>query len=321
MPVERGRHLAGPGARTPGGPTVASRRHPTGRRRGLASDQESILDLQGLAGNGAVAAALGRVRSGGNVVASAHAVSADLHAAAPEDGIQSIRAKAGGRGLLGLTIRGIEDSPPLFRAEPPVKSGDGYTAKARPVRQPPEPILEEYWPTKGRHKVADGTFIEVSDEWERKLRLGEDEHASDANLAVELTWKKVAAVINQLARQPGPVESSADAATNALWKRYLQALPADLRPDTATPSESAQRDVLAVRGGTFFGWMWESTVVRDTRGYHEPRTKGKATAGDVVVNEIVPADSKLPGPTSEELLTELRKKYTPGRKIIGSKLP
>lgn len=300
---------------------AATRRHPHRRRPGLPADQEAVLDLQRRVGNAAVTAVLTRLRGGGNRIVSAHRVKLDLKPAAPKGGLQSIRDKMGGRGVLGLTLRGIEDSPPLFRAEAPTQGKGGWTTKTRPVDKPPEPELEEYWPTKGRHRVADGTYIEVDDTWERKLKQGEDEHSRDAQLAVELTWKKVAAVINGLAKEPGPPQPSAEAATQALWTRYLKALPADLRPDSAKPSDAAQRDVLAVRGGTFFGWMWESTVVRDTRGYHEPRTRGKSVPGKDVVNEIVPADSKIPGPTSEDLLAELRKKYTPGRKIIGSKLP
>jgi hypothetical protein len=302
---------------------AGERRHRSHRRRGgLRGDEAAILDLQRLAGNAAVTAALTRLRGGGNRVATVDHATVDLKPAAPPGGLRSIRDRVGGRGVLGLTIRAIEDSPPLFRAETPTQAKGGWTTKARPVGKPPEPMLEELWPTQGRHKIADGTYLEVEPTWEDKLKLGEDEHASDAQLAVELTWKKVAATINALAKQPGPPAPSADAAVEALWKRYVKALPDEhLRPEGAKPSDAAQKDVLAVRGGTYFGWVWESTVVRDTRGYHEPRPKPKVTKGPDVVNVIDAAGSKIPGPSSADLLAELRAKYTPGRKIIGSKLP
>jgi hypothetical protein len=78
--------------------------------------------------------------------------------------------------------------------------------------------------------------------------------------------------------------------------------------------------VLAVEPGTFFAWMWETTVVRDTRGNHEPKTQPKKVGGRDVVNEIVVGGSQIPGKSSPDLLAELRAKYTPGRAIIGSKL-
>jgi hypothetical protein len=322
--TERGGRLTGPVMRTrreAPSPAPARPHHPHRRRGGrLPGDQESILDLQRLFGNAAVASALSRVRGGGNRVASVHRLQLDRKAMAPQGGLKSIRDKVKGRGVLGLTIRGIEDAPPFFRADTPAKGKDGWTTKAQSVRKPPEPILEEYWPTQGLHKIAERTFIDVTQDWEGKLEKGEDEHADDARLAVELTWKKVAEAINALAKQPGKPEASAEAATAALWKRYVASLPKDLRP--ADASIDAQKDVLAVRKGTFFGWMWESTVVRDTRGYHEPRPKPKNVAGKDIINEITPADSKIPGPSSTDLLeNDLRKKYVPGKTIIGSNLP
>jgi hypothetical protein len=290
------------------------------RRIGLSSDQEAVLELQRLAGNHAVVAALARARSGGRV-AALDAIKLDQRPSAPEDGLDQIRKRAGGRGVMGYTIRAIEDSPPLLRPEAPVKEAGGWTVRPRSVSYLPEPMLEEYWPTKGRHKIGDGSFLDVDDEWERKLRVGEDEHVADATLAWQLTWQTVARAINDLAKKPGPPAATPEGASRALWDRYRKALPVDLRPEGDAPSETAQRDVLAVRGGTFFAWLWETTIVRDTRGYHEPRTKPVPEVRDVAVNQLVDATSKIPGPTSKELIEELRPKYTRGRRITGSKLP
>jgi hypothetical protein len=299
-----------------------TRRHrPHGHRgrRTDRGDEGSILDLQRLVGNAAVTAAITRLRAGGNRKVTVHPVQLDRKPMPPAKGIQQIRDKGGGS-QLGLTIRAIEDAPPLFRAEPPTQGKGGWTTKAYSVHKPPEPILEEYWPLEGKHKIANGTFISVSPKWEKDLEIGEDEHVADAQLAVELTWQKVADTINVLSKQPGPPEASADAATEALWKRYQKALPDDLRPQGAKPSIPAQKDVLAVEPGTFFAWMWEATVVRDTRGNHFPKLTPKSVAGNDVVNEIEKGGSEIPGKSSPELLKELRAKYTPGRVITGSKL-
>lgn len=301
-------------------PARRERRATSGRRR-LAAEQDSILELQRLAGNRAVREALARRRAGGRVT-SVDAVKLDLHPEPPEDGLRSIRARKGGAGIMGLTIRAIEDNPPLLKPEPPVRSGDaGWTVKPRQVGYLPEPILEEFWPTQGPHKIADNAYIKIDHTWETKLKDGEDEHARDATLAWQLTWKKVADLINELAKKPGPPEATPEAATKALWRRYREALPPDLRPEGERPTESAQRDVLDVRGGTFFGWMWEITVVRDTRNYHEPKTKPVDVAGDATVSVLDTGQSQIPGPKSEDLIEEVRKKYTKGRRIQGSKLP
>ena len=79
--------------------------------------------------------------------------------------------------------------------------------------------------------------------------------------------------------------------------------------------------MLAVRAGTFFAWLWEVTIVRDTRNYHEPRTKPADAAGRDTISVVVAGDSRIPGPTSEELLAELRPKYTNGRYIIDLACP
>jgi hypothetical protein len=186
-------------------------------------------------------------------------------------------------------------------------------------------MVDEWWPKEGRHKLSEGSYLDVDHDWEEKLRDGEDEHGRDARLSWELTWKKVQDTINSFAEKPGPSAATPEAATKALWQRYVKALPKELQPAGDMPSDAKQREVLAVRPGTFFAWMWEATVARDQRGNHSTKTvpamSPKNPPKGALVNRIEPfPDFKVPGKTSEDFLAELRAKWEPGKIIIGSKL-
>lgn len=299
-------------------------RHRPHSQHGLSPEQESVLDLQRLAGNAAVTQALADGRAAG-LVTSVDAMELTREGMGPAGGIKSIREHTANKLTLALTQRGIRDDPPIMRPEPATKTPAGYTARARKVGSIPEPMIKEWWPTAGRHQMTEGNYLDVDGDWEHKLEKGEDEHASDARLAWELTWKKVKDTINQFADKPGPPEPTADAARDALWRRYVAALPKDLQPGGSSPSDARQREVLAVEPGTFFAWMWETTVARDGRMYHETKTmpamSPKNAAKGAIVNNIVGYPQfQVPGPTSEDLIAEVRKKYTPGRIIQGSKL-
>jgi|GEM_PF-2670691 hypothetical protein len=299
-------------------------RHRPRRGHGLSPEQESVLDLQRLAGNAAVAKALADGRASG-LVTSVDAMELTREGMGPEAGITGIRDHTSNKSAIALTQRGIRDDPPIMRAEPPTKTAGGYTTRAHKVDSIPEPMIKEWWPTTGPHKIAEGSYLDVEGDWEKKLEKGEDEHASDAKLSWELTWKKTQATINSLAEKPGPAESTSEGATKALWRRYVAALPKDLQPEGDTPSDAKQRDILAVRPGTFFAWMWEITVARDGRMYHEtktvPSTSAKAAPKNAIVQQIAGFPQFLvPGPKSEDFIEEIRKKYTPGKIIQGSKL-
>lgn len=312
--------------RAPDGSSAAARssvasaaRHLRGRGGGISVlDQESILELQRLAGNAAVAKSLIGSKRNGRTVMGVDAIKVDQKPSAPPDGLKSIRAKKKGAGLLGYTIRSIADWAPLLKPEAPTQEGKGWTTKARPINHVPEPEFEEYWPTTGKHKIADHTFIDVNGDWEKKLKGGEDEHVSDSTHAWQISWKKAAEIINGLSKKPGAAQPTQEDATKDLWNRYRNALPSeDMRPKGDQPTESAQREIFSPDHGTLFRWLFETTVVRDTRGYHEPKTKPEGV-GDDTVSTIVPGDSKLPGPLSPELIKEVRVKWKPGKDIIGS---
>jgi hypothetical protein len=84
----------------------------------------SLLELQRLAGNRAVAAEIGSRRNG-RVVLGVSNVSLKEHPSAPPDGVRQIRESRNGGGLLGRTVASIDPSPPLLRAQTPVKVDHG----------------------------------------------------------------------------------------------------------------------------------------------------------------------------------------------------
>lgn len=243
----------------------------------------------------------------------------------PENGIKSIRENTANKSTIALTKRTIIDEPPIMRPEPATKGPGGYTTRTQKIGAIPEPKIEEWWPKEGRYKTAEDTYLDVSHDWEKKLEKGEDEHRDDAKLAWELTWKKVKDTINSFAEKPGAPEATPDAARDALWRRYVAALPKDLQPEGRTPSDAKQRDVLAVEPGSFFAWMWELTIARDGRMYHEthaaPSKDPKSPPKNAVVEEIAPASQfQVPGPLSPAFIEEIRVKYAPRKVIQGSKL-
>jgi hypothetical protein len=292
--------------------------------RGLSAEQESVLELQRLAGNAAVVSALAGRDSGR--VTSVDAIEITREGMSPKMGVQQIREHTSNKMTLALTQRAIENTPPIMRPEPAEKTKDGYTTRTRKVSTIPEPMIHEWWPKEGRHALGDGSYLDVTRDWEEKLAEGEDEHRDDAQLAWRLTWKKVQDTINKFAEKPGPPEATPDAAQKALWKRYVAALPKDLQPAGSVPSDAKQREILEVRPGTFMAWMWESTVARDTRMYHEtvtgaaPESSKPAPKGAMVSGIAKHPQFLVKGPTSEAFIEELRKKYTPGKIIQGSKL-
>ena len=300
-------------------------RHRPRSRHGLSAEQESVLDLQRLAGNAAVTRALAAGRASG-LVTSVDAIELKREGMSPKMGVQQIREHTANKMTLALTQRGIENTPPIMRPEPAEKTKDGFTTRTRKVSSIPEPMIHEWWPKEGLHTLGDGSYLDVTHDWEDKLAEGEDEHRDDAKLAWELTWKTVQDTINKFAEKPGPSAPTAEAAQKALWKRYVAALPKDLQPAGDVPSDAKQREILEVRPGTFMAWMWEITVARDQRMYHETRTgaapeSSKPAPKGAMVSGIAKHPQFLvKGPTSEAFIEELRKKYTPGKIIQGSKL-
>jgi hypothetical protein len=165
-------------------------RHRPRSRRGLSAEQDSVLELQRLAGNAAVSNALAGGRSAEGVT-SIDRIELLREAVNPENGIQSIRERTANKSTIALTKRTIVDEPPIMRPEPATKGPAGYTTRTQKIGAIPEPKIEEWWPKQGRYKTAEDTYLDVSHDWEKKLEKGEDEHRDDATLAWELTWRTV----------------------------------------------------------------------------------------------------------------------------------
>jgi hypothetical protein len=300
-------------------------RHRSHHRSGLSAEHEQILELQRQAGNAAVTQALHATNRAG-FVNSVDRLEISREGMDPKTGIQQIRSHTKNKSTLALTQRGIENNPPIMRPEPAEKTKDGYRAKPQKVDSIPEPMIHEWWPKEGLHLLADGSYREVTHDWEKALEKGEDEHRDDARLAWEMTWKKVQDTINAFAEKPGPSAPTADEAQNQLWKSYVAALPEGLRPAGDKASDTKQREALQISPWKNFStWAWEITVARDGRMNHEtipgPSTEGVQAPKDAMVTGIAKHPSfQVPGPTSKDLFEDVAKKYVPGQPIKNSQL-
>lgn len=292
---EATRSIAGPGTTTRrgSGSTVL---HP------LAS---SLLELQHLAGNRAVAAEIGSWRNG-RVVIGASNVDIKTHPSGPPEGVRKIAESRGASGgLLGRTVSSIDPSPPLLRAEAPVKVDHGWTCQPKPTRAP-EPYLESWWPTAGRHEEHPHVYLDISSEWEGRVKAGEEEHISDHTLAWQVTWAKVSETIGDLAKAPGPVQPTEDAARQDLWKRFAAALPADMRPEGAEPTDEAQNAAWGFDESTsLFKRLFAATAARDHRGWHTTTSELDHMSGKDEIR-IVGGQTRVGEVSSEDLIAEKR---------------
>ena len=283
------------------GSAPAAARSPGPAAHPLAS---SLLELQQLAGNRAVAAEIGSWRNG-RVVLGASSVDLKAHPSPPPDGVRKIRESRNGGGLLGRTVASIDPTPPLLRPTAPVKVDGGWTTQAVPARAP-EPYLETYWPTAGRHEMYPHVFLEVSAEWEDRLKAGEDEHVSDHTLGWKLTWGAISDAIAELARAPGPPQPNEEAARKDLWTRFKAALPPDLRPRGAEPADDAQTTVWGFSPSTtVFQRLFGATKARDHRGWHTTTSELDHQTGDDEFRQV-DGTTRIGEVSSEDLLAEIR---------------
>lgn len=271
----------------------------------------SLLELQQLAGNRAVAAEIGSWRNG-RVVIGASNVDVKTHPSAPPDGVRKIRESRNGGGLLGRTVASIDPSPPLLRADAPVKVDHGWTCQAIPARAP-EPYLETYWPTAGRHEMYPHVYLDVSADWEGRLKAGEEEHVSDHTLGWQVTWGAVSEAIANLAQSPGPALPTEDGARKDLWKRFKGALPGDMRPKSAEPTDEAQQAEWGFEPSTtLFQRLFGATKARDHRGWHTTTSELDHQAGDDEFR-TVGGTTRIGEVTSEDLISEIRGTAARGR--------
>lgn len=285
----------GVGARAVGGSGMAIARGLDPALLGFADRAHGLESLASTAGNGAVATLL-ESRT-------------DRRLEAP-GGIGEIRRVASG-GTRGHTRMELPAAPPLFRAPPTGDGADGFRASVRPVRVP-EPHFDVRYPAPGRHVLYEGTtdtgafrrVLEVTDEWSERLLQGEDDHVRDQTLATDMTWGRVGASINAQAAAEPATGATAEDAERAAWRRFVDALPAPLRPEGDRPSDETQLAKWGdeVRTSAFRVLLAESRIARDVSQWHTPSEELLRTEGADEVMHLQPGTSRIGTPTPEELM-------------------
>jgi hypothetical protein len=258
-----------------------------GSRIGLAAD------LQRTAGNGATTQLVGLARTD--------------RRKDPPGGLAEIMA-ASGPGNRGLTRTSYTANPPLFRAGRVEQDGSSWVARPAEVRLP-SLDHEVMWPAQGLHKIRSlgkgSQFLDVTQDWSDKLGEGETEHVTDIDRAWEMTWGKVASIINAMAKEKF-TGSTVDAAQAAAWQAFRRRLPDLLRPEGDTPSADAQEKKWGADDKTtpFRKLMNESKRARDNQGWHTPDQSLKETRGDDRIDELSVGNSKIGGVKSDKLLMD-----------------
>lgn len=258
-----------------------------GTRIGLATD------VQATAGNAAMTQLVGLVRS-------------DHKMAAP-DGLAEIIAKSG-PGNRGLTRTAFTANPPLFRGGKVEQKGDAWSVKPAPVRL--RPVEHDvYWPAPGLHKIRSlgkgAQYLDVSDTWSDKLAEGETEHVTDSDLAYEMTWGKVAAVLNKMAEESFTGPTTEDA-TKAAWQAFKRRLPEGLRPEGDAPTAEAQEKKWGADDPNtlFRKLMGETKRARDNGGWHTPDQTQRETRGDDRIDELSKGGSHIGEHKSEKVIKD-----------------
>lgn len=265
----------------------------------------------GILGAADRAGALGALGSAaGNAAVVALLQARTDHRLEPPGGIAEIRRVAS-HGTRGHTRMELPAQPPVFRAVATGDGAGGFVAGAQPVRVP-EPDFQVRYPAPGRHVLYEGTtetgafrrLLEVTDGWSAKLLQGESDHVRDQELAIDMTWGRVGQVINEIASSEPAVGATAEEAERAAWHRFVDALPAPLRPEGDRPTEEAQ---LATWGdeaaqGPFRVLLRESRVARDVSQWHTPSEQLLRREGDDEVMELRDGTSRIGTPTPEDLM-------------------
>lgn len=258
-----------------------------GSRIGLAAD------LQGTAGNTAMARLVGLARS-------------DKKMDAP-GGVADIMA-ASGPGNRGLTRTSYTANPPLFRTGRNEQVGESWSVR---TVEPRLPSLdhEVMWPAPGLHKIRSlgkgSQFLEVTEDWSTKLGAGETEHVTDIDTAWAMTWGKVAAVLREMSAEKF-TGSTVEAAQQSAWQAFKRRLPEGLRPEGDTPTAEAQEKKWGAddKNTLFRKLMNESKRARDNQGWHTPDQSQKEARGDDRIDELSKGNSRIDEVKSATLIKD-----------------
>jgi hypothetical protein len=273
-----------------------------GARMDLGSRIALTADLQGSAGNGAVAQLVGFVRTD--------------RRKDPPDGLREMMEQGSG-GQRGLTRTSYVANPPIFRVGHVEQTGNTWATRPSDIRLP-SLDHEVFYPAPGRHRLraygSGGQFLDVTEEWSNRLYQGEGEHVDDIDRAWDMTWGCVARSINAMAAGERFTGPTAEAAQAAAWQAFKRRLPTALQPDGDAPTPEAQEAKWGVdnRDTIFRRLMGESKRARDLSGWHTPQESLKQMEGDDRVDELSIGNSRIGQVPSERLMKEAWDRVTRG---------
>jgi hypothetical protein len=251
-------------------------------------------DLQGTAGNAAVATLVGLVRTN--------------RRKEPPGGVREIM-ETGSGATRGLTRTRYTANPPIFRSGGVSQVEGGWAVRPAPVRLP-SLDHEVFYPAPGRHRLRahgqGGHYLEVSEAWSGRLLQGEEEHVGDVDMAWDRTWGCIARAINALATGQPITGATPDAARDAAWQAFKRRLPEALRPRGDAPTTEAQEEKWGVedRSSFFRRLMRESERARDHSGWHTPDQTLKATEGNDRIDELAVGGSRIGQVAPEQLIRD-----------------
>lgn len=291
-----------PGPRPTPAPWSLAGRAGAGSRLDLASRISLAADLQGSAGNAAAGRLLGLVRTD--------------RRKEPPDGAREIM-ETGSGGTRGLTRTSYVANPPIFRTARVEQTGGTWSTRPNEIRLP-SLDHEVFYPAPGRHRLRDygagGHFLQVTEAWSGKLLQGEEEHVDDTDRAWEMTWGRIAGVINEMAAGTAFTGATADEARAAAWRAFVGRLPEALRPAGDTATTEAQEAKWGAEDTTtiFRRMMRETQRARDASGWHTPDQNLMAMEGDSRVDELAVGHSRIGEVPSQRLMSEAWDRITRG---------
>jgi len=296
----------------PADPTERVRPHPAacsladraaaGDRLDLGSRIALAADLQGSAGNGAVARLVGLVRTD--------------RRKEPPDGLREMMEEGSG-GQRGLTRTSYVANPPLFRVGRVEQTDGGWATRPNEVRLP-SLDHEVFYPAPGRHRLRayglGSQYLDVTEEWSNRLYQGEGEHVGDIDRAWDMTWGRVARAINAMAAGERFTGPTVEAAQAAAWEAFTHRLPVALRPTGDAPTTEAQEAKWGADSPDtiFRKLMGESKRARDVTGWHTPDQGLKQMAGEDRVDELSVGSSRIGQVPPERLMQEAWDRVTRG---------
>ena len=227
----------------------------------------------------------------------------------PPGGAREI-SEAGSGGARGRTRTSYADNPPIFLTGNVEESGGTWSTRPQEVRLP-SLDHEVFYPAPGRHRLRDlggsaGLYLDVTDDWSARILQGEQEHVDDIEQAWQMTWGRIANVINEMANGGPFTGKTGEEARAAAWREFQRRLPAALRPAGDTPTPQAQLAKWGVQdqGTIFRKLMRETRRARDDSQWHTPDQNLKGMEGNDQIDELAVGTSRIGQVPSQRLMSE-----------------